>query len=343
MAILSYAIRRLLLLIPVFFGVTIITFTLVNVVGNPVAAYITSEQQLHDPDVIQRIEEEYGLNDPLPVQYFRYITKLLQGDWGESRAERDPVLEVIGRKLPVTAELTIYSMIIAVLIGIPLGIVAALKKDSALDNFSRVFSLGGISVPIFWLGLLLQYFFYTVMGELIGLRIPITGRLSDDIDPPLHITGLFTIDSLLTLNLEALLDSLAHLILPSVCLSYLSLALLTRMMRSSMLEVLGQDYILLARSKGLTERIVIYRHAMRNALIPAVTVAGLTFGGLLTGAVLTETVFALPGMGRWATRSILSSDLGGIMGFTTIVALIFTSVNLIVDIMYTAIDPRIEL
>ena len=252
------------------------------------------------------------------------------------------VIDAIAIKLPATIELALVAMVLAVIIGIPLGIVSATKKDKLADHVTRVFALAGVSMPIFWFALILKYVFY-YQFFVWGLPfLPEGGRYSYEYINYTPITNFLLIDSLITGNFVLLFDALIHLILPGFALGYLTLAVITRMMRSSMLEVLKEDYITLARSKGLRERVVIYKHALRNAMIPTVTVIGLAFGGLMTGAVLTETIFSWPGLGRWSTGAILTSDIPSINAFTLLVAFIFVAANLIVDLIYGALDPRIR-
>ncbi|MFW9907971.1 MAG: ABC transporter permease [Candidatus Thorarchaeota archaeon] len=337
----DFILRRIILAIPVVFGVLTITWFLAYIVGDPVAMYINENTPA---SAIPAIIESHGFNEPLHIQYFLYLSNLFQGDWGISTSTSfRPVLEVISTKFPATIELSIIAMIFAILLGIPLGILSATRKDKPVDHVTRVFSLAGVSMPIFWFALMLKYvLFYqlTIMGLPHlppGERYSLVTFRSFD-----YITGFLLVDSLLVGNVPLFVDAALHLAMPGFCLGYLTLAIITRMMRSSMLEVLKEDYITLARSKGLTERIVVYRHALRNALIPTVTVIGLAFGGLITGAVLTETIFNWPGLGRWAVRAILSSDLAAINGFTLLVALIFVTANLIVDLIYGTLDPRIR-
>lgn len=337
----DFILRRVLLAIPVVFGVLTITWFLAYVIGDPVSIYINENTPAL---AIPAIRAAHGFDEPLHVQYFLYISSLLQGDWGISPSSSfRPVLDVIAVKFPATIELSIYAMVIAIVLGIPLGIISATKKDQKIDHFTRIFSLAGVSMPIFWFALMLKYvFFYqfTIMGLPAlpgGERYTFVTFGTFD-----YITGFLTVDSLLVGNIRLFIDAIGHLIMPAFCLGYLTLAIITRMMRSSMLEVLKEDYITLARSKGLTERIVIYRHALRNALIPTVTVIGLAFGSLITGAVLTETIFNWPGLGRWAVRAIFWSDIAAITGFTLIVALVFVTANLIVDLVYGVLDPRIR-
>ncbi|NWF95572.1 MAG: ABC transporter permease [Candidatus Thorarchaeota archaeon] len=345
----DFIIRRILLAIPVIFGVVTITWFLAYIVGDPVAMFVTERT----PDsAVPGIRLRYGLDEPLYVQYFIYLRNLLQGDWGRSYSEAQdaPVLTVIAQKFPATIELAMIAMVFAVILGIPLGILSATKKDRPVDHVTRVFSLAGVSMPIFWFGLMLKYvFFYQFC--ISGLPyLPGDSRFDPNVwrvmlgnnEGYVPITNFLLLDSLLYLSPACFVDALRHLILPGFCLGYLTLAIITRMMRSSMLEVLKEDYITLARSKGLKERTVIYKHALRNALIPTVTVVGLAFGGLMSGAVLTETIYSWPGLGRWATRAILQSDLAAINGFTLLVAFIFVTANLLVDLLYGTLDPRIR-
>jgi len=341
----DYIARRLLLLIPVLLGVTMITFALSHMIGDPVAVYVTSEKLTETQ--IQKIVKAHHLDDPLYVQYWYYLSDLLHGDWGISRSDGDrPVIESIKSYFPATFELTIFAIAMSVVLGIPIGIVSAVRKDKTVDHAARIFALTGVSMPVFWLALLMQYTFYYRFKIMDWPYLPLQGRVDSLLVAQYQlkqITGLYILDSLLTGNWPIFFDALLHIIMPSFALSYITLALIARMMRSSMLEVLRQDYITLARSKGLRERAVIYRHALRNAMIPTVTITGLAFGGLLAGAVLTESVFSWPGVGRWSTSAILRADAGGILGFTQLIAAIYVLANLIVDLIYVALDPRIRL
>jgi len=329
----QYIVRRLIMLIPVVIGVTLITFVISNVIpANPARAWAG---QKAPPEVVEEIAERYHLNDPLYLQYYYYITNLIKGDWGYSHSEHRPVIDCLRDYFPATFELTLWAMIIAIPIGIYLGVVSAVKRNKLPDHLSRVFALSGVSMPIFWLGLLLILLFYSYLGIL-----PASGR---GIAPSHTYTGLYLLDSLLSLDFKTFLDDLRHLILPSITLSYATLAVITRMTRSSMLEVLRLDYIKTARAKGLPDKIVIYRHALRNAMLPTLTVSGLSFAGLLGGAVLTETIFSWPGMGRYAYHAISTLDFPAIMGVTFLMAVIFVIANLIVDILYAYLDPRIKL
>lgn len=339
----GYILKRLLLLLPVLLGVSGLTFALSHMVGDPVAAYVTSEKIPEER--IQQIIKAHGLDKPLHIRYFYYMRDLLRGDWGISRSDSNrPVIESIKTYFPATLELTMVAMTFSLLIGIPAGVISAVKKDRPADHAVRIVALTGVSMPIFWLGLLLQYFlFYQLKAH--GLPyLPLSQRIDPTLEQPVKaITGLLLLDSLVGLNFPAFLSALKHIAMPAFCLSYATLGLIARMMRASMLEVLRQDYIAMARAKGLPEKIIIYKHALRNAMIPTVTVAGLAFGGLLSGAVLTESIFSWPGIGRWATQAILTSDIGGIMGFALLTAIIYVVANLVVDILYAALDPRVRL
>lgn len=344
----DYIIRRLFLLIPVLIGISLVTFTLSHMIGDPIAAYLTEGSiEKISPERIQMIIKAHGLDQPIYLQYVYYISDILRGDWGISRADANrPVTESIARYLPATFELTIVAVLLTLAMGIPLGIVSATRKDRLPDHAARIFSLTGVSIPVFWFALMLQFtFFYTLKVNRLP-SLPLSGRVDQTLATVTgfhSITGFYVLDSLLQGNMAVFVDAILHLILPSFALAYISVALIARMMRSSMLEVLKQDYITLARSKGLTERVVIYRHALKNALIPTVTIAGLAFGGLLAGAVLTETVFNWPGMGRWSTGAILTDDIAAIMGFTLVIAVVYVLANLIVDVLYVFLDPRIRL
>lgn len=345
----DYIIRRLLLLIPVLIGVSIITFTLTRLVGDPASIYITERCLDIGPTCTEAVRRQYGFDQPLPVQYIRYMQGLLSGDLGYSRTAQSSVTEAIVQKFPATFELAAASMFIAVVVGIPLGVISATRRDKPVDHATRTFALAGVSLPVFWLGLMLKITFYDKVHWIDGSPLlPVTGRYSGTMyDLPgaavAAQTHLYTIDSLVALNGDAFIDALKHLALPAITLSYVTMALITRMMRSSMLEVMNQEYIKTARSKGLSEKVVVTKHARRNALIPTTTVIGLSFGGLLGGAVLTETIFDWPGLGQWSAAAIIRLDHAAVLGFTLLSAVIYVVANLVVDILYAYLDPRIRL
>jgi peptide/nickel transport system permease protein len=332
----------MVLLIFVLIGVTLIIFFLSQVLLDPVTLYLTERTR---EEAIPALIAYYHLNDPWPIRYGVYVWNLLRGDWGYSRSLSQPVFVGLAGRFPATLELTIAATLWALVVGIPFGIISALRNNKLPDHVSRLVALTGVSTPVFWLGLLLQLLFFYYF-HLLGLpNLPSNGRLDTTmalVHPVTQITGLLVLDSLITGNFIVTEDALAHLVLPSFALGFVSLGVIMRIMRSSMLEVLRQDYIILARSKGLSERVVIYRHALKNALIPTVTVTGLAVAALLGGAPLTETVFGWPGMGRLAVEGIGRNDAPLIMGFTLIAALILVLVNLAVDIIYAYLDPRIK-
>jgi peptide/nickel transport system permease protein len=329
----------LLLLIPVLLGVSLFVFSLTRIAGNPAAAYITERMT---PDQIKAIEAQFHLNDPVYIQYFYWLNGIVHGNWGYSPTASLPVTEAIAVYFPATFELTMVSMIIAVVLGIALGTISAVRKDTPADHATRIMALSGVSLPIFWLGLMLKFVFAFELPWLpLGGRYDILLVLRQ---PAIHqYTGFWLIDTFLNGNFTLFSDGVWHIILPAVTLAFGSIAIITRIMRSSMLEVMSLDYVRTARSKGLPERLVIRKHARRNALIPTTTIIGLSFGGLLGGAVLTETIFDWPGLGRWAASATLSNDWASILGFTLLTAVIYVLVNLIVDVLYAYLDPRVRL
>ncbi|MEM2934004.1 MAG: ABC transporter permease [Halobacteria archaeon] len=329
----AYLIRRMLSLLPVLLGVSFITFAVSHLIPADPAriwagARATSEQ-------IKIITVQYHLNEPLHLQYFYYLNDLLHLNLGISPTTNRLVVQDLAEYFPATLELAIYSMLIVIIFGVFLGVLAAFQKNKALDSIIKGVATLGISMPIFWLGLVLQLIFYYQLG-----LFPYGGRISG-VTPPVHITGLYTLDSLLSFNFEALLNSLWCLALPSFTLGFGLMGIILRHTRASMLEVLSQDYITAARARGLPERRVLFKHALKNALIPTATIGGFLFGLLLGGAVVTETVFAWPGIGRYAVGSMLSLDFPAMMGVTLLAAVIYVVVNFTVDLIYVLLDPRI--
>ena len=335
MNFLTLLLRRLVGIVAVMAGVSVITFAISHLVpADPVAAALGD----HATDAqIAAFRAEYGLDKPVVDQYFIYVNGLLRGDLGKSIRTRRPVAADLRDFFPATLELSLAALLVSILIGIPAGAWSAIARNRLPDHFVRVFSLTGGSLPIFWLGLILIGFFYGRLGWLPG-----GGRIDRFIEPPLSITGLYVLDSLLTSNIPALQSSLQHLILPAFTLGYFSTAVIARMMRSSMLEVMRQDYMLTARAKGLRLNAAVIKHGLRNALIPTLTIIGVTFGSLLSGAVLTETIFSWPGLGRYATASAISLDFPAVMGVTLLAAVIYPVANLLVDLGYHWLDPRIQ-
>lgn len=330
----SYIIRRLLSLIPTLLGVSIIVFLFLRMIPGDPALALAGEHATEAN--VQRIREEFGLNKPLHEQYFTYMGKVLRGDLGTSVLSRRPISDEVRARFPATVELSVCALAVALIVGLPAGIISATKRNSIFDNIAMVGSLMGISMPIFWLGLMLNWLFAVRLGWL-----PSVTRLDSGIELQ-RITNLLVVDSILTANPEALINAVKHLILPAVALGTIPMAIIARMTRSAMLEVLEQDYMRTARSKGLVERVVIVRHALKNALLPVMTILGLQVGVLLSGAVLTETIFAWPGIGRWLYLSILSRDYPIVQGMALFITVIFLVVNLLVDLSYAVVDPRIR-
>ena len=331
--------RRLLASLLTLFGITTITFALARVVpSDPAVVYIGP---LARPDEIARVTKELGLDRPLYEQYLSYMGDLFRGDWGRSLASKEPVLGTIADRLPATLELIFLAMTLAVVVGIPLGIYAAYRKGGVPDMGARVGSVVGISMPVFWLGLLLQVLF----AEWLGL-LPATGRLSLEmsvLDPITHITGFYLFDSLVTANWAGFRDAASHLVLPTITLAAYPAALITRMTRAAMLDVLGQDYIRTARTFGLGERLVLWRLALRNAMPTTLTVSGLSLAYLVTGSFFVEIVFNWPGIGQYSTSALLNLDYPSIMGITVLGATVFLFINLVVDLLQAKLDPRIRL
>lgn len=328
-------VRRLIFLVFVLFGLSLITFGLSHVVPGDPARLMAGPRASRS--AVDKIREKYGLNDPLPVQYVNYVKGIFRGDLGTSFTTRRPVLDDLKRYLPATLELGLVAFVLSTLIGIPLGVLSSVKRDKLPDHVARFVSISGLALPVFWLAIMAQFIFFGKLGWLPdGARIPI------GTSPPPNVTGLYTIDSLLAGDWAMFRLSLTHLILPATVLAYGSLAVITRMVRGGMLEVLNQDYIRTARAKGIAPNGVIYGHALKNAMLPTVTSLGLQIGLLLSGAFLVEIVFSWPGIGRYAVEAIQRLDYNATMATTLIIALIFVLMNLVVDILYLFLDPRIS-
>jgi len=340
----AYIIRRILLLIPTLIGVSLLIFSVIQVLSpeQRAALYIRSEKEAAN---MEEIIEKYHLRDPFYVQYFIWITQVLQGNLGwNEKSPRGPVLNNILSRAPTSIELALATAPVIIITGIIMGVAAAVHRDKLIDHVTRVTSIIGWSFPSFWLGILLLAIFYAALGW-VG-----PGRLSPEADVFVissqftRYTGMNTIDGLLNGQPWITLDAINHLILPVISLTVQIVALIVRVMRSSMLEALTKGYIVAARAKGLSQKEVINKHARRNALIPVVTLAGMLCAGLLTGVVITETVFNIPGLGQYAAHMALSPpDIAGVLGFTLFTGTLFVVVNLIVDITYAYIDPRIRL
>lgn len=337
MNLIQNLIRRLFLVIPMAIGITLLLFVVTHIVPvNPLAVILT-ERSMDDPEAVAAATAKWALDKPLPTQYAIYLKNLVQGDLGVSFKTKNPVASDLKNFLPATVELSICSFIFAILLGLPLGIISAYRSGSLADQATRIFSLLGASMPPFWSGLLILFVFYYKLEWAPG-----PGRINSRIGAPTHVTGLFVFDSLVEGNMPAFWSSLGHLVLPSIILGWFTLALVARITRSSMLEALSQDYVRTARAKGQVERLVVLSHALRNALIPLVTLMGLAFAGLMSGAIMTETIFSWPGIGRYAVESAANLDYPAITGTTLLIAVIYMLVNIFVDMLYTIIDPRIR-
>ena len=331
---LRYVVRRLMLLVPILLGVSILIFFWVHALpGNPASALLGERAT---PQLVKQYKERYGLDKPMPVQYWEYLKVTLHGDLGVSIVTRQTVVSEIKRRFPATVELALGAMIFAVTLGIPLGFFAAKRYGGVFDHLSLVGSLIGISIPIFFLAIILKYFF-SVRWQLL----PSVGR-EDILSDAEHPTNFYVLDAIITRDWNALWDTIQHLILPAIALGSIPLAVIMRITRASVLDVQNEDYVRTARAKGLPPRTVDRRHVMRNALLPVATIIGLQTGLLLSGAVLTETVFAWPGMGSWLASAIFSSDYPALQGGILFLAIVFVLVNLFVDISYAIINPRIR-
>jgi peptide/nickel transport system permease protein len=331
---LAYIIRRLLILIPTLLGVSIIVFMMLRFTPGDPAELLLGERATNA--ALAEIREQLGLNKPLHVQYGIFLKRLMHGDLGETIWTRQKVWTEIRERFPATIELALVALGISCVLGIFLGIVSATRQYSIFDYLSMLGALVGVSMPIFWLGLVFMLIFSLGLGWL-----PISGRLSVSVSID-TITNFYILDSILTRNWVALRDALWHIIMPAVTLSTIPTAIVARMTRSAMLEVLRQDYIKTAKAKGLSNFKVVYKHALRNALIPVVTTIGLQFGVLLCGAILTETIFAWPGVGKWMYDAVMKRDYMVIQGGTLFIASLFIFINLVVDVLYAVINPRIS-
>jgi peptide/nickel transport system permease protein len=331
---LRFVVRRLILLVPILIGLSILVFLWIRALPAGPAQSLLGERAT--PETIAQIEEQYGLNEPIHVQYWRYVKTVAQGDLGTTIRTRRPVADELKERFPATIELAMAALLFATLVGIPLGFVAAKRYGTWIDHSSLVASLIGISIPIFFLAILLKYVFAVQLGWL-----PTVGRISVLIDLE-HPTNFYTLDALIALDFYAFWDVIKHLILPAIALGSIPLAVTARITRAAVLDVQNEDYVRTARAKGLPPRVVDIRHIFRNALLPITTIIGLQTGLLLSGAVLTETVFAFPGMGTWLVEAIRQRDFPVLQGGILFVSFVFVIVNLIVDISYALINPRIR-
>jgi peptide/nickel transport system permease protein len=332
---LAYIIRRILILIPTLLGVSIIVFLMLRFTPGDPAEMLLGERVTEE--ALYEIREHLGLNEPLYVQYGLFLGRLMKGDLGETIWSRQKVWIEVKERFPATIELSIAALFISCFFGIIFGIISATRQYSIFDYLSMLGALIGVSMPIFWLGLVFMLIFSLNLGWL-----PLSGRLSIGVDLEI-ITNFYILDAILTKNWAALKDALWHIIMPAVTLSTIPMAIVARMTRSSMLEVLRQDYIKTAKAKGLSRFIVTFKHALRNALIPVVTTIGLQFGVALGGAILTETIFAWPGVGKWMFDAVNKRDYMVIQGGTLCIAALFVLINLVVDVLYAVINPRINI
>jgi peptide/nickel transport system permease protein len=357
--LLAYIVRRVLLAIPVLLGLLVVTFFLVRLIpGEPCSAMLGERASA---EACEAFNVRYGLDKPIPVQLVVYVQNILQGDLGFSLQSSRPVTQVMVDRMPLTIELTSTALVIAVAVGIPLGLLSARRHNSLLDVGTMTFANIGVSMPVFWLGLLLQYVFALLLKDTF-LALPPSGRLSAGVIPvpfyevwgwdvdtdtmgggTLEFIGKHVIfNSLITARWDVMVDAIRHLILPAVALATIPLAIIARITRSSLLEVLSRDYIRTARAKGAGERRVVAKHAFRNAMLPVVTIVGLQLGLLLGGAVLTETIFNLSGVGKTLFEAITARDYAVIQGFVAVIASGYVIINLLVDISYGWLDPRIR-
>jgi peptide/nickel transport system permease protein len=319
-------------------GITLIAFCLTQLVpGDPAAANL-GQRAIDDPAAVAAFRHHYGLDKPLPVQYGTYLWRVVHGDLGESQQSHDSVAHDLGQFIPATAELAILSIVIAVVVGVSLGVVAAVRRNKLTDHVLRVVSLGGVSMPTFWIALVALYVFFFKLNWLPG-----TGRLDPVVSPPPTYTGFYTVDALIAGQWSVAWNAFQHLVLPALVLAAYNIGLLTRYTRSAVLEVISNDYVRSARAKGLAEHTVILRHVLRAALPAVITVIGLAFANVMTGAVLVENIFSWPGIGQYAYRSATTLDLPAIMGVSLFVAVVYIVVNFIVDVLYGVIDPRIRI
>ncbi|RLE70185.1 MAG: ABC transporter permease [Thermoprotei archaeon] len=342
MGLVTYVVRRLLLLVPTMFGVTLLIFGLIQFFS-PVeraSLYVKDPRQMSS---IESIIEKYHLNDPPYIQYIYWLNEVLHGNLGWSKSVNMPVAQAICEFLPATVELVIYSVPIIFVVGIWLGKISAVHKDTAIDHIVRAFAIIGWSLPTFWSAIILLAVFYGHLKIFPPERLSTEASLYVNSPSFIRYTRINTIDALLNGELWIFFDALRHLVLPVLNLTIVIVAILMRVVRSSMLEALSKTYVIAARAKGLSEKEVINKHAMRNAMIPAVTLAGALVAGMLTGLVITETVFNIPGIGRWAVNAAIQLDIPAVLGFALFASLVYVITNLVVDILYAYIDPRIRL
>jgi peptide/nickel transport system permease protein len=332
-----FLLRRAAALVLLAIGITLVVFILTQLVPSNAAATNLGEQAAGDPAAVTAFKHHYGLDKPLPVRYWLYVKHLAQGDLGESALTHEPVRHDLAQFIPATGELALYSVLVAAVLGIAFGILAALRRNRPTDHALRVVSLAGISMPTFWIALITLYLGFYRLGWFPG-----ADRLDPGVLPPPHKTGLYTIDALLAGKWSLYVQALHHLILPALVLAAFNVSLLTRYTRSAVLEVVGNDYVRAGRAKGLPERLVVTRYILRAALPSVVTVLGLVFANVLTGAVLVEKIFSWPGIGQYAYQAAVNLDVPAIAGVSLFVAVVYITINFVVDVLYGVIDPRIR-
>ncbi len=334
---LNMIIRRVLIVIPTVLGAILACFLIAHYIpGDPLAA-VLGQRAMDNPEIVAAYRAKWGLDRSLPEQFGIYLTNLAQGDMGVSIRTQRPVAQDLGDFLPATIELAIGALVLAIGGGILLGVLAAVRCNTWADQLVRVIALVGSSMPVFWMALIFLQIFYAGLGWFPG-----PGRLDSYLVPPPTKTGMYVLDGLLAGQWDVALNALQHLILPSIVLGWYQLGLIARITRASMLEVLGADYIRTARAKGLAEKVVMVKHALPNAMLPTLTIIGLAVAGLMAGAVQTETIFAWPGIGRYAVNSSQTLDFTGIMGVTIVISLLYIGSSLVVDVLYGVLDPRIR-
>jgi peptide/nickel transport system permease protein len=332
--LIRYTLRRLVALVPVLIGVSVIVFLFLHLIPGDPASAILGEHAT--PDAIVKLRAAYGLDEPCPTQYALFVSHIVQGDLGRSIRSNNPVSSELAQRFPATAELTIVAMLFAVLVGLPAGIVSAWRRGSAFDHGSVIVALAGVSMPIFWLGLMLAWLFGVQLKILpFSARLDTGARFTP-------ITNFLLLDAVIRADWAILGQTVRHLLLPALALSTVPMAIVMRMTRGAMIEVMHQDYVRTARAKGLRDRVVVGSHAFRNALLPVVTIVGLQVGTLLSGAILTETIFSWPGIGRWVYESIQLRDYPVVQSMTLVIAVVFVITNLVVDLSYAWLDPRVR-
>jgi len=336
-SLLRFVLRRLGAFVLLMLGITLVAFLLTEIVPSNAAATNLGEQAAADPEAVKAFEEHYGLDKPLPVRYLVYLKHLVGGDLGQSSLTHQAVTHDLGEFIPATAELALYSILFAAVVGVTFGIVAALRRNRPTDHALRVASLAGISMPTFWIALVVLYVGFYRLGWFPGGQ-----RLDPGTSPPPSVTGMYTVDALLDGNVGLFGTALHHLLLPALVLAAFNISLLTRFTRSAVLEVIGNDFVRAGRAKGMPERIVVRRYILRAALPAVITVLGLVFANVLTGAVLVEKIFSWPGVGQYAYQASVNVDVPAIAGVSLFVAAVYVTVNFIVDILYGVIDPRIR-